>query len=136
MRRSKRLALWVLAALPACPALAQPATDSDREHGRYLVEQVAMCVQCHTPRDADGSLIRSKLFMGAPMPVSGPPWATQWAVVTPRIAGLPGYSEADAVRLLTQGIGRNGQPPMLPMPPFRMSERDAKDVYAYLSTLR
>lgn len=133
MSRPMWSAVWILVVLAPCVALAQPS--GDREHGRYLTQRVAMCVQCHTPRDRNGDLILSELFMGAPVPVSQPTWATSWAFKAPRIARMPGYTEADAVRLLTQGISRTGQPPMSPMPPFRMSEQDAKDIYAYLSTL-
>ncbi len=137
MHRSSWLAIGILAAGFPCVALAQSAPVGDREHGRYLAERVAMCVQCHTPRDMNGNLIASELFMGAPVPVSPPSWLTEWALRAPRIAGMPGYTEVDFVRLLTQGTPRAGQVPIRrPMPPFRMSEQDAKDIYSYLASLR
>src|SRR5437870_13264909 len=39
------------------------------QRGQYLVEHVAMCVQCHTPRKAQGELDRTRLLQGAPIPV-------------------------------------------------------------------
>ncbi len=42
------------------------------ERGRYLVHNVAMCVQCHSPRDENGELIETALLTGAPMPVKSP----------------------------------------------------------------
>ena len=42
-------------------ALTVPAsTTSDNQiaHGKYLVLHVAMCVQCHTPRNEQGELGR------------------------------------------------------------------------------
>ena len=137
MRRSSWFAIGILAAGLPCVTFAQSKPASDRAHGQYLVERVAMCVQCHSPRDTNGNVIAPDLFMGAPVPVSKPSWLTEWALRAPRIAGTPGYSEVDFVRLLTQGIPRAGQPPLRrPMPPFRMSEQDAKDIYSYLASLR
>ncbi|MBI3119919.1 MAG: hypothetical protein HYZ00_14605, partial [Candidatus Hydrogenedentes bacterium] len=66
----KRIA-FVLVALAA--ALAGPgvqhltSAQSDAEleqlaRGRYLVEDVAQCIQCHSPRDTNGNLIQSSLL--------------------------------------------------------------------------
>jgi mono/diheme cytochrome c family protein len=111
----------------------QPSGNSDR--GRYLAEDVAMCVQCHTPRDENGTLLRSQLFAGAAVPVSAP-WRTRvWAEFAPRIAGLTQYSDEQAVKLLTEGIARTGKQLRAPMPPFRMSAQDARDIIAFLRTL-
>jgi mono/diheme cytochrome c family protein len=105
------------------------------EHGRYLVHHVAMCIQCHTPRDGRGRLIEAKLLHGDAFPVASPFKDIRFAFRAPYIAGLPGYSHEQALRLLTTGIAANGQPPLAPMPPFRMTREDAEDVIAYLSSL-
>lgn len=106
------------------------------EHGGYLVNEVAMCPQCHSPRDEHGNLIASKLFDGAPVPVR-PPWGDDWAIVAPRNKGLPGYDDAAAMRLLTEGaIGRDGKQLRPPMPRFHMMKQDASDVIAYMRSLR
>ena len=36
--------------------------------GKYIVERVAMCGQCHTPRDTDGTPERARWLQGAPVP--------------------------------------------------------------------
>lgn len=111
------------------------ALTGDIERGRYIVERVAMCAECHSPRDEDGNFIPEQRFMGAPIPVK-PPWPNNWAIQAPRNRGLPGYTEELAVRLLTQGaIGRNSQRLRPPMPRFRMTRQDATDVVAYLKSL-
>jgi len=124
-------------------AAAQPAPrstgpDSRIERGRYIVERVAMCVECHTPRDSAGNLITSRLFQGAPMPVPAPPFPNQnWAFQAPAIAGLVGYVTAEEIQLLTQGIvARTGKPPTPPMPRFQMTRQDAEAVIAYLRSLK
>ena len=101
-------------------------------HGEYLVERVIMCWQCHSTRDTAGNLIPATKFLGGPMPVRAP-WPGDWPNTVPRIAGLPGYTDAQAMRLLTQGaIKRDGSQLRPPMPPFHMSPQDAADVIAYI----
>ena len=114
---------------------AEPASEKNRERGRYLTENVAMCIQCHTPREATGSMIRLKAFHGAPIPVGRPSQVDTWAEFAPRIAGLPQYTEEQIVRLLTTGIGREGKLLRSPMPTFKMTRQDAEDVAAYLKSL-
>jgi hypothetical protein len=73
-------------------------------------------------------------FTGAPIPFP-PPWPG-WALRAPRNRGLPGYTTAQGVRLLTQGaVDREGRQLWPPMPRFRMSLQDAADVVAYLKAL-
>ncbi len=106
------------------------------ERGRYLAESVAMCVQCHSPREADGTLVRTKLYDGAAIPVGKPNQLKQWADFAPRIAGLPQYSEQQLITLLTTGIGRDGKLLRAPMPTFKMTRQDAADVAAFLKGQR
>ncbi|MCC5985283.1 MAG: cytochrome c [Rhodobacteraceae bacterium] len=49
---------WVMADAPT-PEL---------ERGRYLVEALAHCAECHTPRDRSGGLDRAQWMRGAPNP--------------------------------------------------------------------
>lgn len=105
------------------------------EHGRYLVEQVVMCYECHSARDPQGNIIVGTKFKGGPMPVR-PTWSSDWPIQIPRIAGLPGYNDEQAMRLLTQGAIRwDGKQLRAPMPRFRMSPQDAADVIMYLRSL-
>jgi hypothetical protein len=54
----------------------------------------------------------------------------------PRNRGLPGYTDEQALQLLTEGaIGRDGKQLRLPMPRFRMTTQDAADVIAFLRSL-
>jgi mono/diheme cytochrome c family protein len=110
-------------------------TTGDVERGRYLVERVAMCFECHSTRDTQGNIVPGTRLMGGSMPMR-PPWSgIDWPLHIPRIAGLPGYTDELAVRLLTQGaIRRDGTQLRPPMPRFRMTSQDAADVIAYLRT--
>jgi len=114
------------------PTAVTTLPRGNAEHGRYLVEHVAMCIECHSGRDARGGIVQSERFLGAPIPFA-PPWPNDWAMRAPRNRGLPGYTDELALRLLTEGaIGRNGEQLRPPMPRFRMSVQDAADVIAYM----
>ena len=132
----------VLVWLPA-PAAQAPrptattgsAGSGNVEHGRYLVESVAMCGECHSGRDGRGNIIETQRYMGGSIPVA-PPWPNDWAMRAPRNKGLPGYDDALALRLLTEGsIGRKGEQLRPPMPRFHMTRQDAADVIAFLRSL-
>jgi hypothetical protein len=60
----------------------------------------------------------------------------KWALKAPAIAGLPGYSEQQGIRLLTEGITRDGRTPDPPMPRYRLNRSDAQAVVAYLRSLQ
>ncbi|MGD9902626.1 MAG: c-type cytochrome [Vicinamibacterales bacterium] len=118
---------------PAAPAATSGAGDPVR--GRYLAEHVAMCVECHSGRDASGTIIPNQRYMGGALP-PGPQWASDWPLRAPRNAGLAGYTDDEARRLLMRGaIDRRGVPLRAPMPRFQMTEQDANDVIAFLRTV-
>jgi len=115
------------------PASEAGKSGGDVARGKYLVESVAMCGQCHTPRDSNGNVDRSHWLQGAPMPwVPANASSSNWPLTAPRIGGNPPASDADMIKLLTTGIWTTGKPLRFPMMPFRMTEADAKAVVAYL----
>jgi mono/diheme cytochrome c family protein len=119
----------------AASTRAAGETDEQRARGRYLAHDVAMCVQCHSPRKQDGTLIEERLFHGAPVPIAAPRWAKAWAAEAPSLAGLPGREEEILIGVLTTGRRPDGRVPQPPMPPFRMSVEDALAIAAYLRSL-
>jgi mono/diheme cytochrome c family protein len=48
--------------------VSEDASTPELERGRYLVEALAHCGECHTPRNALGGLDRSQWLAGAPNP--------------------------------------------------------------------
>lgn len=133
-------ALMVVLAAGSAAVATEPAqapVQSNIARGEYLVKQVAMCVQCHSPRDARGELIQSELLRGAPMPAAWQDSPTPWAYAAPKLAGLPaGFTEASLIHFLQTGERTAGYQARPPMPPFRMNEADATAVVAYLKSLR
>lgn len=116
--------------------LAHAASPQQVERGRYLVEQAAVCGDCHTPRDAKGMLIPSRAMQGSALffkPIIKVP---DWVDTAPALAGLVGYTDAQIVRALTTGIGPTGNALRPPMPAFRFTKTDAEAIAAYLRTLK
>jgi mono/diheme cytochrome c family protein len=137
MRTLVLLLVLSLAGIAAYVPTAQSGGDQPNvEHGKYLAENVAMCIQCHTPRDETGNLLMDHRFEGAPVPFQSPWSDSRWANTAPSIAGLPQYTVSQGVRLLTTGVSRTGAELRSPMPPFRMSDSDARDIIAYLKSVR
>lgn len=114
----------------------QPGQQDPRvERGKYLVHHVAMCIQCHSPRDGNGNLRERQLLMGAVIPLNSPYPQQTWAFRAPQIAGLPGWADEEVLSLLTTGARPDGHKPRLPMPPFRFQPDDAEAIIAYLRSL-
>lgn len=122
----------------AAEGVESPADERERElieRGEYLVREVAMCHECHTPRDSEGEILETELLSGAPIPVEQPEIFPRWGFRAPPAAALPGYTDEEATRLLTRGITRRGTRPRPPMPRYGLSEEDAEAVIAYLRSL-
>ncbi len=103
--------------------------------GKYIVEQVAMCADCHSPRGPKGEFIRERWLQGAPLDFKATVPMPRWAEAAPPLAGLPGWTEKEIVALLTTGKDQKGELPDPPMPQYRMTRDDASAVAAYLTSL-
>jgi mono/diheme cytochrome c family protein len=118
-------------------APAQTGSGGDAvARGRYIVEDVAMCGTCHTPRRPDGELDRSRWLAGASVPYLPARPVSHWPINAPRLAGSPPANDAGMITLLTTAIWIDGKPLDDPMPHFHMTRSDAEAVVAYLKSLR
>jgi mono/diheme cytochrome c family protein len=114
---------------PTAPA------QGDIDRGRYLVEDVGMCEECHTPRDAEGNLDESRRLEGAAIWIVPVHPSTNWANRAPALAGFPGFSDDQGAQILEKGIGPNGLAIQPPMHIYHMTPADAHAVIAYLRSL-
>jgi mono/diheme cytochrome c family protein len=111
------------------------ARESDVARGKYLVEEVAKCSECHTPRDAENQLEPDRWLQGAPIWITSVKPTPNWADQAPSLAGFPGYSDGDAVNILEKGIGANGEAIRPPMHIYHLKHEDAVAIVAYLRSL-
>ncbi len=107
--------------------------DATLMRGRYLVEALAHCGECHTPRNALGALDRSAWLSGAPNP-SG---KGRIPDITP--AGLE-WSEADLVYYFESGLTPDYDSVGGSMAPVvsnlaQLPESDRAAIAAYLKAL-
>lgn len=105
------------------------------DRGRYLVEQVAQCGECHSPRDANGNPDHSRWLQGAPVWIMPVRTDTNWAERVPAIAGTLGYTDDQLQKILEQGIGPNGLPLRRPMHQYHLKHDDTVAIIAYLKSL-
>jgi mono/diheme cytochrome c family protein len=119
----------------SAPQQATSSGASAASRGQYIVEDVAMCGQCHTPRLSNGQPDRSRWLAGAPVPYQPSQPTANWPTVAPRIAGQTPTSSEGMIILLTTGIWTDGKPLRDPMPKFHMTKADAEAVVAYLKSL-
>jgi mono/diheme cytochrome c family protein len=110
-------------------------TETQAAHGRYLVEEVAKCSECHTPRDANNQLDRARWLQGASIWIEPVHPALNWAQFAPPLAGLPGLSNEQIERVLEKGQAANGRAIQPPMHIYHLSHSDAEAVIAYLRSL-
>lgn len=125
------------AAAPAAPT-PEEVKAAQIERGRYLANDVALCVVCHTPKDGKGLPIRDQAFHGGVIPAKATyPDMQAFATNAPALGPMAGGAPEDVAYLLETGIWRpTGKSPRPPMPPFRLSKEDAEAVVAYLRSLQ
>jgi mono/diheme cytochrome c family protein len=129
--------LWV----PANRSITVAQTNSgagekgEVERGRYLVEEVAKCPECHTPRDARGELRADAWLRGAPIWIKPVAPISNWADHAPPLAGFPSFTEEQGERILEKGTGPEGEELRPPMHIYHMNHADAKAIIAYLKSL-
>lgn len=131
--RGVLVALFLGVAMPQMALATDPGAEQVNR-GRYLVEGVGVCADCHTPRNERGEPEPGAHLAGAPIGFRPLHPMPEWAEYAPRIAGLPGIGTEDAVKLFETG-DLNGRRLRPPMPPYRLSREDAAAVVAYLRWL-
>jgi mono/diheme cytochrome c family protein len=129
---------WLASAafLQAAETNISSATAAQIEHGKYLVERVALCGDCHSPRNDKGEFDRTQWLQGELISFK-PDHPMPFAAIAPPIAGLPSFAKDEAaLKFLETGTNAAGKLSLAPMPQFRFNHADALAVVAYLRTLK
>jgi mono/diheme cytochrome c family protein len=124
----------LLAVVVVGRAEAQPTVV---ERGKYLVEVIGACGNCHTPKGPAGELPGKHMAGGFRIEESFGV-AISPNITSDRETGIGGWSDVEVIRAIREGKGRDGRtlgPPM-PYGLYRgMSDTDVKAIVAYLRTL-
>lgn len=129
--------------VPALPAISINHGDSALlKRGAYLVESVAICTDCHSPRDVNvfsWPVIEEKKGAGAAFlsrkagfPIF--PGESFTPNITP--AHLGNWTDAELYRLLTTGIRKDGTTVNHAMPFESFSQADPDDLKAIIAYIR
>jgi len=103
LRVSGALALLGALLLSAVDAAAQ-SPGARVERGRYLVESILGCGNCHTPKTPTGEPIASRNLSGGGLTFSLPPFAGVASNITPdRETGIGAWSDEDIKRAIVEG---------------------------------
>jgi mono/diheme cytochrome c family protein len=95
---------WKMLNFKPGPMTPDPAKDAVWNRGRYLVEAIAHCGECHSPRTATGAIDRAKEMSGNP---SGPD-GKGIPNITPDPTGIGDWSESDLAFALKLGVMPDG----------------------------
>jgi mono/diheme cytochrome c family protein len=129
-----RIALFGFSALAS--ALPNCASAEDEvARGKYIVENVAKCTECHSPRGQNEDLGKGLPLSGAKLEFKPITPNASWAESAPNIRGIKGYNQEAAVTLFSRGIAKNYGELAPPMPSYKMTQDDADAVYKYLKSL-
>ena len=134
--RSANILLLALLTVVPLQLHAQKADAQKVARGKYLVEEVAKCQKCHTPADERGQPDRARWLQGGPVPIQPARPTADWAYEAPKIAGLPGWTDADAIRFFQTGVTASGYRARAPMNEYHLPRADAEAIVAYLRSLR
>jgi Cytochrome c len=109
-------------------------------YGKYLVEEVAKCQDCHTPRTSTGELDKTKWLKGAMVDFQPDRETKQWRKLAPDVTSssdlFKTWREDGMVKYLETGLGPHGHPANPPMPAYKLRPHDAQAIVAYLKTLK
>lgn len=132
------LALWRGLYFRPSAAVAQVGEVGSQEAGRYLVQAVAHCAACHSPRNGLGALGGGQRLEGGLMPTEG--WQAP-SLLDSREAGVQRWTPQAVVQLLRTGRTDAGATASGPMADAvfwstrYLTDGDARAVAAYLQRL-
>jgi mono/diheme cytochrome c family protein len=115
------------------------AQDAKVERGKYLVEEIGRCQECHTPRTETGEFDKSRWLKGATLIGVPPTPIADWHQKSPDLTstsalwtrwGQDGFSKFLQTAKNPRG-GKAGPP----MPAYMLKAEDADAIAAYLKSL-
>ncbi|PKB15604.1 c-type cytochrome [Flavobacterium sp. 5] len=137
--------LYVKFALPNVGELEYlkvESTTSRLERGKYLANNVCVCIDCHSTRnwnEFSGPLVEGTLGKGGEVfdQRFGFPGSFYSKNITP--SGIGDWSDAEILRAITSGVTKNGTAlfPVMPHPNFgKMDKEDLVSIIVYLRSLK
>jgi mono/diheme cytochrome c family protein len=137
-------AIFVVGTAVAVFDPASVRSETLLERGRYLVNGILSCGNCHTPKGPDGNPLPGKELSGGGVTFNTPTFATPSSNITPdRETGIGSWSDQDIKRALREGVRPDHAKlpgtklaPSMPIGQYKLlTERDLDAVVAYLRSI-
>jgi len=134
--RTSAICLYVASVI----TLGAQSKSSQIEYGRYLAEEVAKCVECHTPTTETGELDRSKLLKGKVLEYQPIQPIKDWHKTSPDLTPSGRlwlkWGEGAMLKYLQTGLTPSGKLAGPPMPAYKLKPADAEAILEYLKSLK
>lgn len=128
----------LIAILAAVIVAAQANAESAVERGKYLVEVLGTCGNCHTPKGPRGSIPEQHLAGG--FSIEEPFGVAVSSNITPdKETGIGTWTDEEIIRAIREGKSKDGRTLGPPMPYYlyrHVSDNDVKAMVAYLRTVK
>ena len=125
--------------LVSVPAVLVRAQDAKVQRGRYLVEEVARCQECHTPRTESGDFDKTKWLKGAKLDIAAVGTIQGWHASSPDITSTSQlwqrWGQDGLVAFFETAKNPRGGKAGRPMPAYTLQHDDADAIVAYLKSL-
>jgi mono/diheme cytochrome c family protein len=132
--RARAIPGWVFAAVMAMPFTAR-AADDDLARGKYLMNGIVACGNCHSPRGPDGKIPAGQELSGG-LTIETPDFRAVASNITPdKETGIGNWTDAQLVTAIREGKRPDGSPigPPMPIEFYRnMSDNDVRAIVAAL----
>jgi cytochrome c2 len=136
MKHVTMFACVVAATLAAASASAQ---DALVQRGKYLVEEVARCQECHTPKTESGEFDMAKSLKGAKLNIAAIAPVQGWHAASPDITSTSPlwqrWGDDGMAKFLETAKNPRGGKAGAPMPAYTMKAEEAEAIVAFLKTL-
>ena len=115
------------------------AQDAVLARGKYLVEELARCQECHTARTATGEMDKTKWLKGGALDTKPVAEIPKWHATAPDITSTSAlwtrWGMDGMVKFLETAKNPRGGGADRPMPAYQMQHDDAVAIAAYLKSL-
>jgi mono/diheme cytochrome c family protein len=129
----------VILIIAACVGVPAAHAQGSNERGRYLVEGILTCGNCHSPRGPGGAIDAARLHSGGPQTWDEPAYAVKGSNITPDVeTGIGSWSATDIKRAIQEGVRPNGSrlAPIMPSHFYKVFTRgDLDAVVGYLRSV-
>lgn len=131
--------IGLLIAASSAPVHGQQSPDAKMQRGKYLVEEVARCQECHTPKLEGGAFDRAKWLKGAKLEVAPIGTIQGWHASSPDLTSTSAlwqrWGQDGLTKFLETAKNPRGGKADAPMPAYTLSHDDADAIVAYLKSL-